>query len=133
MINHEILLLETALDMYFLKPHAKMLNFSVFIDDDGAVVITTPSSEFKICKSRIKHILKGNLVTTLVWSSDSNQNSFKTFFVRKQYFPKVEYENFIKELSTYESFSDDIEKNKKILIQHGLNHIFRKNKLEYEL
>jgi len=122
-----------SLFLFLLKPHAKMLNLSIFIDSSDAVVITTPSSEFKVRKINIKHILKNNLVTTIVWSQDNDPDSIKTFFVRKKYFPKAEYEFFIKQLSAYECFSDNAKENRKISAQHGLNHIFRKNKLEYEL
>jgi hypothetical protein len=122
-----------SLFLLLLKPHTKMLNLSIYIDSSDAVVITTPSSEFKICKTSIKYILKNNLVTTIVWSQDNDQDSIKTFFVRKQYFPKAEYETFIKQLSAYECFSDNAKENRKISAQYGLNHIFRKNKLEREL
>ena len=103
------------------------------MDNDGGLVITNPSSEFKIHKPSIKYILNGSLATTIVWSPDDSQNSIKTFRVRKQYFSSKEYKKFISELSASECFSDDVKQNKKISVENGLDHIFRKNKLEFEL
>ena len=115
----------------FLKPHAKMLNLAVFIDNDD-LVINKPPSEFRIHKSSIKYVLKSNMATIIVWFCGNSQNQIKTFCVRKQYFLKQDYKDFMRELSTYRCFSDDTETNKKISVELGLNHIFRKNKLEFE-
>jgi len=115
------------------KTQIKMLNLSIFIDDNGGLLITNPPLEYRIHKSNIKHILKGDLATTIVWSPPDCSDSIKTFFVRKQYFPTKEYKKFIEQLSTYECFSDDNKENTEIRRQLGLNRIFRKNKLESEL
>ena len=115
-----------------LKPHAKMLNLSISMDDNGGLLITNPPSEYKIHKPNMKYILKGNLTTTIVWSPPDCPDSVKTFFVRKQYFPTKENKKFVGQLSAYECFSEDIEKNEKISTENGLRHIFRKNKLELE-
>lgn len=114
------------------KTQIKMLNLSISIDDNGGLVINNPPIECKIHRSDIKHILKGNLATTIVWTPPDEPDSIKTFFVRKQYFQSKEYRNFVEQLSTYECFSDDIEKNRRISSENGLRHILRKNKLELE-
>lgn len=116
----------------FLKPQAKMLNLSISIDNTGGLIIINPPSEFIIQKNDIMHILKKNMTIVIVWSSGNNRNLVKTFFIRKQYFPREEYIKFVNKLSTYKCFSSDVKENKNISAKYGLDHIFRKNKLENE-
>ena len=117
----------------FLKQQFKMLNIFVSIDESGGVVITSPRSKFEIPRSNLKHILKGNLGTMIVWYLPYDPDKIKTFLVRKQYFRPREYKEFVDQLSKYDCFCENLEENKKISKEYGLRHIFRKNMLELEL
>jgi hypothetical protein len=114
------------------KTQVKMLNLSVSTDDDR-LLINNSKCKYEIHRSYFRRILKGNLGTTIVWSPSDHPTAMKTFFIRKQYFPSKEYKKIIEELSKFECFSDNEAENHKYRKKNGLDHIFRKNKLEYEL
>lgn len=108
----------------------KILHLSLNITENDCVVINHNCHEWRIPNEKIKYILGENTGAMLVWDKDGE---IKTFFIKKSYFTKISYEDIVTLLSNIGEYHSNKAEIIKIRKQLGLNHVFRKNKLEYEL
>lgn len=98
--------------------------------ENNSMTISHNNREWQIPQEKIKYVLVGNKGALLIWDKDEK---IKTFFVKKSYFTKSSYNDIMNFLSKLSGFCDDTAEKEKIRRQFGLNHIFRKNKLESAL
>lgn len=112
-----------------IRLSVKILDLSIRIENNS-ITINHNNREWQIAQEKIKYVLAGNTGTMLVWD---NEGEIKTFFAKKSYFTKNSYSDLMSLLSKLSGYYDDTGEKEKIRKKLGLNHIFRKNKLESEL
>ena len=115
--------------IFALKIKIKMLNLSIRFEDDR-IVVKCGRFENHISKQNISYILKGGKGIMLIWQIEG---TLKTFFVRRYYFKRKSYLNFVANLTKLNGYCEDQIIKEKIRKDNHLDHIFRKNKLELEL
>jgi hypothetical protein len=114
---------------FAVKLLVKITRLSISIENNS-ILISHNNREWQIPKEDIKYVLGGNKGTMLVWEAGMG---LKTFFLRKFYFTRKSYNEIMDFVSSLSEYQNDLKENTKTRSQLGLDHIFRKNKLENEL
>lgn len=115
--------------VFAVKLLAKTAHLSVNMENNG-ITINHNNREWQIPYTDVKYVLESHRGAMLVWDTGKG---LKTFFLRRLYFTRKSYNEIIGFLSNLSGYQKDSKENVKTRKQLGLNHIFRKNKLECQL
>lgn len=122
--------------MKLLKPvlflFREMKWFELFFQDKE-VVFAFKGKIFKIAKADIRFVLSERSRYIVGWNCDNCQNNIQTFEIRKSCFEKSVLEIMQKKFGSFIEVETEVEAIRKTKMKFGLNDIFRKNKLEYQL
>jgi hypothetical protein len=113
-----------------LVQEKKKLNFEIKITS-GYVILCLENKEISISIRDVMAVLSSNRQILFVWRI--GHDNIRTFSLRMEYFKKTDWDNLIEQLSQLKCFYDDEKKVRRFKKENKLDHIFRKNKLEYEL
>jgi hypothetical protein len=112
-----------------IRVHYHLFSLVVAVLEDGIEIVSRSDKCF-IPQSDIMHIFQYRTGITLVWKYD---DSPITFYVRNNLFGGKTVKEMAGLLSRFEGYTDDENEIKHVRKSLKLNHIFRKNRYEYQL
>ena len=118
--------------LFFIKMiriNYHLLSFTISILDDG-IEMTSKAGKYLIPRSDILHLFYYTTGITLVWKQG---NSPITFHVRNNHFGNITIKEMAGVLSNFEEYTEDKNQIQQIRKNLKLDHIFRKNRYEYQL
>jgi hypothetical protein len=118
--------------LFFIKMiqiNYHLLSLAFFILDDG-IEITSKTGKCIIPRSDILHLFYYTTGLTLVWKQG---DATITFHVRNNHFGNKTLKEMAGLLSNYEGYTEDKNQTQRIRKKLKLDHIFRKNRYEYQL
>jgi hypothetical protein len=117
----------TSVFFGYVNYHLSSTSISV---TDSGIEITNRSRQRTIARSDIVHIFKHSAGLTLVWKSEG---SLMTFFVTGRLFGTRATAGLAELIMEHEGYIDDIKQIKQIKKELRLDHIFRRNRYEYQI
>ncbi|NIP26778.1 MAG: hypothetical protein GWN67_20860 [Phycisphaerae bacterium] len=126
------IILYLFMTLFFIKMiriNYHLLSLAISIFDDG-IEITSKAGKFLIPKSYILHLFHYTTGVTLVWKQ---RDAPVTFNVRNKHFGNKTIKEMAGLLSRFEGYTEDKNQIKRIRKNLKLDHIFRKNRYEYQL
>jgi len=113
--------------MIWINYHLLSLTISVL---DEGIEITSKVGKYLIPKSDILHLFHYTTGVTLVWKQG---DAPITFHIRNNHFRNKTIKELAGLLSNFEGYTEDKNQIKRISKNLKLDHIFRKNRYEYQL
>ncbi len=107
----------------------RLFSIRIIVSDTG-IEITNRYGIIFITESKLLYILEHPGAITLVWK---NTDGFVTFYLSKKWFGAKIIEELAKELRRFDTYTNDIDRIKQIWKNLKLDHVFRKNKYEYQV
>lgn len=124
-----LFLLMTLILIKMVRINYYLFSLTISVLDDG-IEITSKAGKYLIPRSDILHLFHYTIGVILVWRQ---VDSPITFHVRKSYFGNKTIKEMAGLLSRFEGYTEDQNQIKRISKSLKLNHIFRKNRYEYQL
>lgn len=112
-----------------MRMNCHLFSLTISVLDDG-IEITSKAGKYLIPRSDILHLFHYTTDVTLVWKQGSAPI---TFHVRKSHFGNKTIKEMAGLLSRFEGYTEDQNQIKRIRKSLRLDHIFRKNRYEYQL
>ena len=106
-----------------------LLSLTISISNDG-IEITSKAGKYLIPRSDILHLFYSKTGITLVWKQG---DAPITFDVQNNHFRNKTIKEMAGLLSNFEGYTEDKNQIKRISKNLKLDHIFRKNRYEYQL
>jgi membrane-bound ClpP family serine protease len=126
------ILLFLFMTLFFIKMiriNYHLFSLTISVSDDG-IEMTSKTGKYLISRSDILHLFYYKTGVTLVWN---HGDAPITFHVRNNHFGNKTIKEMAGLLSRFEGYTEDKNQIKRIRKSFRFDHIFRKNRYEYQL